>query len=91
MVAAARLAKPTNLCFAEASGNGRFAAWPWAARIRNPELLLLKTASTPEKTRRFAGPCCVQYSCGVMRYATRVPEPAVCLLRVNAGVDAVRS
>lgn len=57
-VAAARLAEPTNLNFAELSGNRRFAAWPWAARIRKPELLLLllKTASAPEKSRRFAGP-----------------------------------
>jgi hypothetical protein len=55
--AAARLAKLTKTSFAElSSGNRRFAAWPWVARIPNPVPLLLKTASAPEKTRRFAGP-----------------------------------
>jgi len=45
-VAAARSAKPTKPCFAEIrSGSPWSAAWPWAARIRNPVLLLLKTAS----------------------------------------------
>jgi hypothetical protein len=42
-VVTARLAKPTN---------GWSAAWPWAARIRNPVLLLLKTASCARLANR---------------------------------------
>src|SRR5208282_4609412 len=45
-VARPRLAKPTRPWFARlCSAKSPFAAWPWAARIRNPVLLLLKTAS----------------------------------------------
>src|SRR5208283_4746793 len=45
-VARARLAKPAYPWFARlCSAKPPLAAWPWAARIRNPVLLLLKTAS----------------------------------------------
>ncbi len=57
-VAAARLAKPPNLCSAKPRsanpGLARLwsAAWPWVARIRNPVLLLLKTASCTRQADR---------------------------------------
>src|SRR6266849_6197392 len=45
-VAAARSAQQVNTCFANPClANSWSAAWPWAARIRNPVPLLLKTAS----------------------------------------------
>src|SRR5580658_446311 len=66
-VAAARLAKPANTCSA---------AWPWAARIRNPVLLLLllKTASLPGNPILFRRAALGQYKPRRMPYATRLSD-----------------
>jgi hypothetical protein len=66
------------------------AAWPWAARIRNPVLLLLKTASAPAKRDCLAGPklkCSLaQYSCAAVTYAMRPVVSEGCSLWVAAQV-----
>jgi hypothetical protein len=86
-VAAARSAKPTNLWSA---------AWPWAARIRNPVLLLLKTASRTQQacdarraTLGFVRHA--KYSRGGMRYAMWRLESEGCSLWVGLRPDGVRS
>src|SRR5208337_4501780 len=61
-VAATRSAKPANPCFADPrSANPWSAAWPWAARIRNP--VLLKTSSrTRQANGALTGYTCLVYS-----------------------------
>ena len=49
-------------------------AWPWAARIRNPVLQLLKTASRSRQIDDALSGRLGQYSRAHTRYATRLVE-----------------